>query len=90
MFPIASVEIKPAVNNGQVNFYISDGRDSGAVDASLNPPNIFTLVGADPGDLLGTSVSTGDVNGDGIRDVLMGAAGMGQDGFKSDHEYRIR
>lgn len=62
-------------NNGQVNFYISDGRDSGIVDASTNPPNIFHLIGKDSGDLLGTSVATGDVNGDGLRDVALGVFG---------------
>ena len=62
-------------NNGQVNFYISDGRDSGVVDASTNPPNIFHLIGKDSGDLLGTSVATGDVNGDGLRDVALGVFG---------------
>lgn len=62
--------------NGLVSFYISDGRDTGAVDQAQNPANIFTLVGADSGDILGTSVSAnGDVNGDGLRDVLIGAAG---------------
>jgi hypothetical protein len=66
-------------NNGQVNFYVSDGRDSGFVDQFAAPPNISTLVGADSGDLLGTSVSAnGDVNGDGLRDVAIGA--MGDDG----------
>lgn len=66
-------------NNGQINFYISDGRDTGDVDQAQNPPNIFTLVGADSGDLLGTSVSAnGDVNGDGLRDCLIGA--MNDDG----------
>jgi hypothetical protein len=62
-------------NNGLVNFYISDGRDSGFVDAAKRPANIFTLVGASSGDLLGTSVATGDVNGDGIADVIIGASG---------------
>lgn len=67
------------LNNGVVNFYISDGRDSGFVDQAQNPTNIFRLHGARSGDLLGTSVSAnGDVNGDGIRDVAIGAAG--QDG----------
>jgi len=63
-------------NNGVVNFYISDGRDSGVVDAAQNPPNIFTLSGQRSGDLLGTSVAAnGDVNGDGIPDVAIGASG---------------
>lgn len=67
--------------NGVVNFYLSDGRDSGFIDFAQNPPNIFKrLAGQRSGDLLGTSVSAnGDVNGDGIRDVLIGAAC--QDGF---------
>ena len=63
-------------NNGVVNFYLSDGRDTGIVDTAQNLPNIFKLAGQRSGDLLGTSVSAvGDVNGDGIRDVAIGAAG---------------
>ena len=63
-------------NNGVVNFYLSDGRDSGFVDAAQNPPNLFRLAGQRSGDLLGTSVSAnGDVNGDGLRDVVIGASG---------------
>jgi hypothetical protein len=70
----ASAGAGSRVNNGQVNFYISDGRDTGDIDQAQNPANIFTLVGADSGDLLGTSVSAnGDVNGDGFRDCLIGA-----------------
>ncbi|HET9529520.1 MAG TPA: hypothetical protein VFQ92_04165 [Blastocatellia bacterium] len=79
-------------NNGQVNFYISDGRDSGFVDQAQNPPNILTMAGADSGDLLGTSVSTGDINGDGIRDVILGAAGddgPGNSRFNSGATYIV-
>ena len=62
-------------NNGVVNFYLSDGRDTGFVDAAQNPSSIFKLAGRRSGDLLGTSASAnGDVNGDGIRDVAIGAA----------------
>ncbi|MFY9555519.1 MAG: hypothetical protein WAV20_24775 [Blastocatellia bacterium] len=62
-------------NNGVVNFYISDGRDTGFVNDALNPPNMFRLFGAKSGDLLGTSISAnGDINGDGLRDVAIGAA----------------
>ncbi|HKP86262.1 MAG TPA: IPT/TIG domain-containing protein [Blastocatellia bacterium] len=69
------------VNNGVVNFYISDGRDSGFVNTADNPPNVFKLHGQSSGDLLGTSVSaSGDVNGDGIRDVAIGACNWDRTG----------
>lgn len=62
-------------NNGVVNFYLSDGRDTGFIDTSQNPPNVFKLAGQRSGDLLGTSVAAnGDVNGDGIRDAAIGAS----------------
>src|ERR1044071_1278059 len=35
----------PRENNGVVNFYVSDGRDSGFIDAAENPPGIFKLNG---------------------------------------------
>jgi hypothetical protein len=79
-------------NNGQVNIYISDGRDSGFLDQAQNPPNILTLAGADSGDLLGTSVATGDINGDGVRDLILGAAGddgPGNSRFNSGATYIV-
>src|SRR5262249_29036679 len=64
------------INNGEVRFYLSDGRDSGDVDLTQNPPNVFTMWGANSGDVLGTSVAVnGDVNGDGVRDIAIGAFG---------------
>ncbi len=62
-------------NNGQVNIYLSDGSDTGVVDANQNPPQIKFVHGVDGGDLLGTSIATGDVNGDGLADIALGAAG---------------
>ncbi|MGH9828542.1 MAG: VCBS repeat-containing protein, partial [Blastocatellia bacterium] len=61
-------------NNGQVNIYVSDGRDTGTVDASQNPPSISTIAGRSAGDLLGSAVTIGDVNGDGFGDVVVSAS----------------
>ena len=83
----------PRANNGVVNIYLSDGRDSGFVDASQNPPNIFRIEGERSGDLLGTSVSArGDINGDGLADVAVGASandGPGGSRFNAGAAYVI-
>jgi FG-GAP repeat protein len=80
-------------NNGQVNFYLSDGRDTGFLDQRQNPSNILTLVGERSGDLLGTSVSAnGDVNGDGLRDVVVAASlhdGPSGDRFNAGAAYVV-
>lgn len=74
------------INNGVVNIYISDGRDSGYIDSSLNPANILKIEGERSGDLLGTSVSArGDINGDGLADIIVGASGHdGPDGLRTN------
>ncbi len=49
------------------------GSSSSSVrDLNVQRPDVI-VYGADPDDLLGSSVAAGDVNGDGVADVLIGA-----------------
>jgi hypothetical protein len=50
--------------------------------SSLNGINGFTVTGASNGDLSGCSLSTGDINGDGITDLLIGAYGGPEKAFR--------
>jgi len=43
--------------------------------ASSTPPAGFVISGASSGDKFGTSVAVGDINGDGIKDIIIGAPG---------------
>lgn len=65
----------PAINPGYV--YVIFGNKNGIPDinlASLTPTEGFTIQGAQIGDSTGWSVSNlGDVNGDGIDDLVFGA-----------------
>jgi FG-GAP repeat len=81
----------PFTNNGTVNVYLSDGRDTGFVNQADNPPGIFRILGSNSGDLLGTSSSiNGDVNNDGLRDILTCAALQdGPNGFNAGAAYLI-
>jgi FG-GAP repeat len=83
----------PYTNNGTVNVYLSDGRDSGFINQADNPPNIFRILGGNSGDLLGTSSSiNADVNRDGLRDIVTCAAlqdGPNGDRFNAGAAYVI-
>jgi hypothetical protein len=55
----------------------------GSLDVDRGEQNV-TIVGADPGDRLGVAVAGGDVDGDGLDDVIVGAEGG--DGPENDRE----
>jgi len=74
--------------------YVVFGRSSGfssAMDlSSLNGSTGFRLDGMTADDLSGYSVSTaGDVNGDGIDDLLIGARGASPNGIESGSSYVV-
>lgn len=52
------------------------GRDglSGEIDLAVDEPGL-RILGALPGDTLGFGVASGDINGDGVDDVIVGAPG---------------
>ena len=58
--------------------------------SSLNGSNGFALNGIDDDDYSGTSVSSaGDVNGDGIDDLIIGAPDAGPNGTDSGQSYVV-
>ena len=70
------------------------GRSNGFSDslelASLDGTNGFVLNGSAAGDLSGTSVSSaGDVNGDGIDDLIIGAYGADSNGDNAGQSYVV-
>ncbi|NJO98095.1 MAG: hypothetical protein HC764_20600 [Pleurocapsa sp. CRU_1_2] len=54
---------------------------------SLNGSNGFKVSGIDAANQLGSAVSTGDINGDGIDDLVLGAPGAGQTVSRYGYSY---
>ncbi|MCC5633711.1 hypothetical protein LC613_40515 [Nostoc sphaeroides CHAB 2801] len=74
--------------------YLIFGRESGfspSIDLStLNGSNGFKINGIAPGDRSGTSISrAGDINGDGIDDVIIGARSASPNGTASGQSYVV-
>jgi hypothetical protein len=73
-----------------VVFGSKNGFDSTIDISTLNGSNGFTIIGATEGDTAGRSVSTaGDVNGDGIKDLIIGAPFSDANGESSGQSYVI-
>jgi hypothetical protein len=68
--PIGSREM-----SGQVNVLLSPGKIDGITNLADNNPNAFSVFGESAGDFLGTEAAIADVNGDGVKDILLGAQG---------------
>jgi hypothetical protein len=73
-----------------VVFGSSSGFSSSFELSSLDGSNGFVLNGIDDGDQSGSSVSgVGDVNGDGIDDLIIGARGADPNGSRSGESYVV-
>jgi hypothetical protein len=59
-------------NCGEVYVILGSSKLPRSVDIALGQQDV-TLIGADPNDLFGHSLASGDLNGDDIADVLVGA-----------------
>jgi len=61
-------------NGGEVNVVFGSPTLGGTVDTALDEQD-FTIAGAEGGDYLGCALAAGDVNGDGIDDIITAAPG---------------
>ena len=69
-------------NCGEVYVVFGSSKLPKSVDIAESQQDV-TMVGGAPGDLLGHSLAAGDINGDGVADVLAGAPTAAADGGKA-------
>ena len=90
--PRAPVGAQPFVGTSYVIFGSDTGFDATVDLSTLDGSNGFAVTGADEANFLGTAVSgAGDVNGDGIDDLIIGAptAGGNDDGIAEGVSYVV-
>jgi hypothetical protein len=73
-------------NSGRALLVEGDPALPSSIDLSVTSPRL-TVLSDDVGDLLGFSVSAGDLNGDGVEDLLIGAAGADPAGSNAGEAY---
>nr|BAL59251.1 hypothetical conserved protein [Candidatus Acetothermum autotrophicum] len=61
-------------NAGEVYIFFGSTTLPERADLAKDRPDVF-IYGADAGDTLGVSVAVGDLDGDGIKDIILGAPG---------------
>lgn len=79
-------------NGGSGETYVVFGKNSFASSvelSSLDGSTGFVLNGVDARDYSGSSVSSGDINGDGRYDVIIGASGAASNGNRSGESYVV-
>jgi hypothetical protein len=79
------------VDGGRVNVIFSSTNPQGGTfdGAALNGNTGYVVLGSAASDFLGTAVAAGDLNGDGIGDLVIGAPGADANGSNSGAIYIV-